>query len=194
MEIFFEDHIQECYPEEIFESSKLSKNFLCPIKFGVFRSPVIDKCGHTYCETCIKHWLDSNKKETCPLTGLLTNRDVFVPNLTLRNMIDELSVKCLHSKKGCDWSGILAEFDTHIMQNCPEVRIKCIHLLCKRYVHRRKFDAHIENCEFRPTKCEMCSNLFCFNEIEVTKIKVSSFNIVRYLVSYDEMHLCNTAL
>jgi superfamily II DNA or RNA helicase len=49
--------------------------------------PVIISSGITYERKAIQEWL--SKHNTCPLTGIVVDRAIMIPNITLRNAIEE---------------------------------------------------------------------------------------------------------
>lgn len=61
--------------------------FRCPISMDVMRSPVSLCTGVTYDRSSIQHWLDSGH-DTCPATMQTLPYKDFVPNLTLRRLIN----------------------------------------------------------------------------------------------------------
>lgn len=61
--------------------------FRCPISMDVMRSPVSLSTGVTYDRSSIQHWLDSGH-DTCPATMQTLPSKDFVPNLTLRRLIN----------------------------------------------------------------------------------------------------------
>ncbi|XP_015902826.3 U-box domain-containing protein 28 [Ziziphus jujuba] len=61
--------------------------FRCPISMDVMRSPVSLCTGVTYDRSSIQHWLDSGH-DTCPATMQTLRSKDFVPNLTLRRLIN----------------------------------------------------------------------------------------------------------
>ncbi|PQQ07590.1 U-box domain-containing protein 28-like [Prunus yedoensis var. nudiflora] len=61
--------------------------FRCPISMDVMRSPVSLSTGVTYERTSIQHWLESGH-DTCPATMQILQSKDFVPNLTLRRLIN----------------------------------------------------------------------------------------------------------
>lgn len=48
-----------CHPKEIFKNEELSLKFECPINKGILNDPFLDQCGHSFCNDCIKKWLES---------------------------------------------------------------------------------------------------------------------------------------
>lgn len=61
--------------------------FRCPISMDVMRSPVSLCTGVTYDRSSIQHWLESGH-DTCPATMQTLPSKDFVPNLTLRRLIN----------------------------------------------------------------------------------------------------------
>ncbi|KAF9682732.1 hypothetical protein SADUNF_Sadunf05G0139200 [Salix dunnii] len=61
--------------------------FHCPISLDVMNSPVSLCTGVTYDRSSIQHWLDSGH-DTCPATMQVLSSKDFVPNLTLRRLIN----------------------------------------------------------------------------------------------------------
>ena len=70
---------------------------LCPITMNVMREPVMCADGHSYERAAIKNWLATNN--TSPITGLPLDSKRLVDNITLRKMIDTLSL-CSSSRRG----------------------------------------------------------------------------------------------
>ncbi|XP_034889000.1 U-box domain-containing protein 28 [Populus alba] len=61
--------------------------FHCPISLDVMNSPVSLCTGVSYDRSSIQHWLDSGH-DTCPATMQVLSSKDFVPNLTLRRLIN----------------------------------------------------------------------------------------------------------
>ncbi|KAL6962383.1 hypothetical protein U1Q18_037340 [Sarracenia purpurea var. burkii] len=61
--------------------------FRCPISMDVMKSPVSLCTGVTYDRSSIQTWLDNGHK-TCPATMQILPSTDFIPNLTLRRLID----------------------------------------------------------------------------------------------------------
>ncbi|KAL8491490.1 hypothetical protein ACS0TY_023198 [Phlomoides rotata] len=62
--------------------------FLCPITLEIMRDPVIIATGQTYERESIQEWLDTNRG-TCPKTGQTLEHLSLVPNVALKNLIQE---------------------------------------------------------------------------------------------------------
>eukprot|EP00041_Stephanoeca_diplocostata_P032807 m.1062294 g.1062294 ORF g.1062294 m.1062294 type:complete len:890 (-) comp24214_c0_seq1:1361-4030(-) len=68
------------------------QSFKCPITQEVMRNPVCTCDGHTFERSAIEQWLI--KKDTSPLTGLSLESRTLVPNVALRNAIEEFLGGC----------------------------------------------------------------------------------------------------
>jgi hypothetical protein len=81
-EIINKENNKYNYPENI------SKNFICPISYDIFYNPVITCDGQTYEKMDILRWFMEGN-ETSPLTGKKLESLEIVPNIVLKNVIDE---------------------------------------------------------------------------------------------------------
>ncbi|KAJ6817361.1 E3 ubiquitin-protein ligase PUB23 [Iris pallida] len=70
------------------EGVEVPSFFLCPISLQIMRDPVTLSTGITYDRHSIERWLFTDEHDTCPITQTtLTDRDLIVPNHTLRRLI-----------------------------------------------------------------------------------------------------------
>lgn len=70
------------------EGIEVPSFFLCPISLQIMRDPVTLSTGITYDRESIERWLFTDEHDTCPITQTsLTDRDLIVPNHTLRRLI-----------------------------------------------------------------------------------------------------------
>lgn len=96
--MYMEDVFDEKYKKEKEKISKennkynypenISKNFVCPISYDVFYNPVITCDGQTYEKMDILRWFMEGN-ETSPLTGKKLKSLEIIPNIILKNVIDE---------------------------------------------------------------------------------------------------------
>lgn len=60
----------------------------CPICCDIFRNPVVLKCSHSFCESCLQqYWVQNRARRDCPLCRNESSDDP-VPSLTLRNLCE----------------------------------------------------------------------------------------------------------
>ena len=69
------------------DNERIPRSFICRITTRVMEDPVVGPSGCTYERSAIEEWLDTH--DTCPLTGKELTREVLVPNLNLREAIEE---------------------------------------------------------------------------------------------------------
>ena len=81
-EIIDEENSKYNFPENI------NKNFICPISYDVFYDPVTTCDGQTYERMEILKWFMEGK-ETSPLTGKELEHLEIVPNIILKNIIND---------------------------------------------------------------------------------------------------------
>ncbi|KAJ8362905.1 hypothetical protein SKAU_G00117360 [Synaphobranchus kaupii] len=64
--------------------SLLEQELSCPVCADIFQDPVVLKCSHSFCKTCLaQHWLSSGLRD-CPICRRASKEEP-VLNLTLRN-------------------------------------------------------------------------------------------------------------
>ena len=153
-----------CLPENIFINS-INSSFKCSIGNGIFNKPVVDECGHTYCQFCFEKWLKI--KKTCPQTNTSLIQQAVYPNLVVKECLDSLPVYCFLKAKGCEWNGVLEQLRDHIEKDCSEVRLWCPHAECNIYVSRNLMMAHMESCNYRLLKCEFCNEFVIQKDMPV---------------------------
>ena len=81
-------------------SYKEVKEMACNVCQDIYRNPMQTKCcTKTFCETCIKPWIDSN--HTCPFDNQpLKVEDLVVPE-ALIPVLNRQKLKCIFVSKGC---------------------------------------------------------------------------------------------
>jgi len=142
----------ECLPETMFLGD-VPPYLKCPIGFDVLHDPVYDTCGHTFCEVCIKKWLQ--QKLTCPISRKpLQNMEI--PAFALRELLDDKNVKC----QKCSWRSKLKDLKRHIQEACESVRVQCRFKNCTVYMKRKNILEHEEGCQFAPGRCEHCKIVY----------------------------------
>lgn len=59
----------------------------CPICCEIFRDPVVLKCSHSFCASCLQQYWTHGRSRNCPMCRKQSLDDP-VPSLTLRNLCD----------------------------------------------------------------------------------------------------------
>ncbi len=73
--------------EEIDLPEDLPENFKCPINMTLMRNPVSCIDGHSYERSAIEEWFQKSNKS--PLTNLVLESKILIPNHSLRKSIEE---------------------------------------------------------------------------------------------------------
>ena len=113
--------------------SRFAETIQCSICLLILNNPLMTKCGHNYCNQCLKQVIESGRKE-CPkcrktftkkrpkeslddsCVDIRNNKDVFVffKNLTLKEIIGKLKIKCDYESNGCKESVELESLSQHM--------------------------------------------------------------------------------
>ena len=128
--------------------SKFAETIQCSICLLILNNPLMTKCGHNYCNQCLKETVEKGVKSLPDCRKVFTkkrpkessdnsnvvfrrNRNVFVfsKNFTLRAMIGKLKISCDYDSNGCKESVELESLSQHMT--------RCEYRFCK-------------TCEFRP--------------------------------------------
>ena len=145
---------------------------VCMVCAKPFREPQKTQCcRQNFCESCLRRWAKKNGRRCCPHCRAEGRRFTHSLNHTLKEMVEELEVRCRHYKKGCEWAGQLRHLQRHLVSDsgCGFVEVECPNR-CKRNwlqrlwpgdvitdIKRRDLPAHLRHeCELRPYQCEHC--------------------------------------
>lgn len=63
--------------------------FICPLTLQVFDDPVMTRCGHSFERTAILEWILDQGQATCPITRVPLFPSMLVPNVALRQRIQQ---------------------------------------------------------------------------------------------------------
>lgn len=126
-------------------ASRVDRNLLCGICAGVFKKPLVTRCGHTYCEECLEEWLSAacQGDKTCPECRREVSRCSAAPVLALRGVIEELSVECENSANGCTMILKLGDLENHL-KNCGYTLVECCS--CDGMVLQSEVSEHQSKC------------------------------------------------
>ncbi|KAG5447692.1 E3 ubiquitin-protein ligase PDZRN3-B [Clonorchis sinensis] len=152
-------------------------SFLCNICQGVFISPVVTDCGHTFCAKCLEGWISAScpmPKSSCPEDNYCKRQSLRCPTcrhklsqtgdreydeksiinvvsrpvLALRNFINGLLTHCEHSSRGCTFVG-----PVEVMHS----------------------GQHHVNCAYAPVDCAGCGHTV--NQMELAEHQLHCFGI-----------------
>ncbi|XP_061078461.1 E3 ubiquitin-protein ligase TRIM35-like, partial [Conger conger] len=66
-------------------SSLLEEELSCPVCSEIFRDPVVLRCSHSVCETCLQQYWDQKGSQECPVCRKRASRSFPPLNLYLKN-------------------------------------------------------------------------------------------------------------
>eukprot|EP00794_Sanderia_malayensis_P017307 gene17307-19040_t len=148
--------------------SSVDQNLVCNICTGVMEQAVVTLCGHSFCEECLKTWLDRPDTDSCPGCRSYTSRFDLIPNISVRSMIDSLLVWCDNSERGCK---IVMRFESlrKHLEGCDYREVKCS--ACGDTMAKNELASHYKNCsvieaELKKTKKDVCSDMLSVDSLQ----------------------------
>lgn len=137
-----------------------SECFLCQ---KIIREPhQVTCCGSVFCHVCIEPLKRRNKP--CPKCKVKPFKSF--EDKRLANTLHRFEVQCSNKTQGCQWTGILENYNDHLncnpskedqLHGCEFVKIKCLH--CPQLIQRCSIQNHqSDQCPGRPFSCEYCMN------------------------------------
>ena len=137
--------------------SRFAETIQCSICLLILNNPLMTKCGHNYCNQCIKEIVENGVKSCPDCRKAFTkkrpkessdnsdvvfrrNRDVFVfsKNLKLNEIIGKLKISCDYESNGCKESVELESLSQHIT--------RCEYRFCKTCGFRPIEESDEHNC------------------------------------------------
>ena len=161
------------YDDERFEQV-ISQSFHCIICTNVFKDPIMCRHNeHLFCRACItKHLMNSQTCPTCmePLT---------VDTLTqaprgVRNILDELKIRCEFFDRGCAKFVELGDLERHVT-DCGFAPVVCSNAGCQLEVNKQDLIHHeTAVCELRRVQCHNCNELS--QEMDAMEVNLAAIN------------------
>lgn len=99
-------------------ADKTLDELICAICYAVLKNPLMtDCCQQTFCDDCITEWI--GEQNSCPNCRkvVMSSQLRPIPRL-LKNMIDELIIKCEFQRNGCSSRVTIGQL-AHHMECCP---------------------------------------------------------------------------
>lgn len=134
----------------------------CSICLLILREPyLVGCCGHNYCKVCTD--TIRAKSMPCPLCG--EQEYGVLPNKGLQRSLNELKVQCSKKSLGCEWTGELGAFSSHLnesynthtqLEGCDYVEVECKHGCSGRFARKLVSNHQEEKCPQRPFCCDYC--------------------------------------
>ena len=84
----------------------------------------------------------------------------------MQRELDALLVFCKYKNLGCEWQGVLKEWEGH-SEGCKFKGVSCPFSGCEQMLLTSELEQHKLECSFRPSQCEYCKLQLQFHELEV---------------------------
>ncbi|KAL1924522.1 uncharacterized protein VTP21DRAFT_4176 [Calcarisporiella thermophila] len=85
--LMFNDEASSTEASEAVDTSRMDKDFLCPICLQIIKEAFMTRCGHSYCYLCITKHLEH--RQDCPTCGASVVREQIYPNFLLNRLLEK---------------------------------------------------------------------------------------------------------
>ncbi|CAF1490225.1 unnamed protein product, partial [Didymodactylos carnosus] len=157
------DQQQRSHGYYIANRDTVDVKYICPLCRLLIREPVqILSCGDRTCQNC----LNSNIGQTefrCPSCKKVATKSDVIIDRGFKRDIEQLTVICYRKIQGCQWSGRLKDYQTHIDQSHSN-------LICdyrkERFSDIVTLNEHkLEHCEKASVECPLSKYGCCSTNI-----------------------------
>ncbi|KAI1796494.1 hypothetical protein LXA43DRAFT_622017 [Ganoderma leucocontextum] len=131
-------------------------NLVCCICRSPFIEPCTTRtCSHTFCYDCIAQAIHINRQ--CPIDRApLSLRDLAPADPVIRNLVDELIVRCPQQSLGCSYTCQRLLLPGHLNDVCQYIQLPCPQEHCSQPILRR--DVKLHRCSEPSTDTSATSN------------------------------------
>ena len=160
------------YEDELFQYP-VGPSMHCCICTNVIKDPVMCHNEHIFCRACITtHLMYSQTCPTCMLP--LTAETLRQATRSIRNMLDELSIRCKFFDRGCRKFVQLGDLERHVA-DCGFAPAVCSNEGCRLEVNKQDLLHHeTAVCELRIVKCHSCNDMK--REMDTMKVKLAAMD------------------
>ena len=93
--------------ERFINRNSVIDELICSICTDVLENPVQTPCQHSFCNDCIKVWVEDGKS-SCPVDRQALDSKDLKPARILQQLLNNLIIKCKHFHDGCS---LMARFE-----------------------------------------------------------------------------------
>ncbi|KAI0645351.1 hypothetical protein C8Q79DRAFT_688850 [Trametes meyenii] len=117
-------------------------NLVCCICRSPFVEPCTTRtCYHTFCYECISQAITVNRH--CPIDRTpLSLHDLAPADPVIRNLVDELVVKCPQERLGCTYNCQRLLLSVHLRDSCQYTQVNCQRQGCVRRFLKKDAEEH----------------------------------------------------
>ena len=146
------------YNYQFVDEEKLPDECTCPICTLVQREAhQVICCGKIYCKSCLDELKSKSDYFKCPnCRSSLHGENKYFPDKNTITKIRHFAIYCNKKGKGCQWEGLLKDFEEGHLLKCPYQIIVCSNK-CGVTLQRQELDRHLEEeCPRRQFTCPLC--------------------------------------
>lgn len=145
---------------------------VCLICHCPFSDPIELQCDHIFCGECLQTWEAQQAQQqhprtetekSCPTCRTKYTDTRAVPKI-ISSMLDELIVKCPHTKAGCNWVEQRSNVKDHVMLYCEYTPVACSSFDCRHHIAQKDFH---KGCLHYTVSCEQCHTSMMKKDLEV---------------------------
>jgi hypothetical protein len=103
-------------------------------------------------------------EKKCPTCRTRYTDTRAVPKI-ISSMLDELMVKCPHTKAGCTWVDHRSNVSDHVMLYCVYTPVACSSFDCRHHIAQKDFH---KGCLHYTVSCEQCHTSMMKKDLEVS--------------------------
>ncbi len=141
----------------------VEKELICALCSKVFESPVVGKCGHTFCSICLER--AAKRQIDCPTCGGAVTKDGSAASTELVEELGKLSIHCEHRSSGCETVVPLKALPAHATKECAFRMVPCENRGCKATSPLNELESHMDNCEYRLVECKVCKTRTIYKDM-----------------------------
>ena len=158
------------YEDELFQYP-VGRSLHCCICTNVIKDPVMCQNEHIFCRACITTHLMNF--QTCPnCMQPLTVETLRQAPRGIRDMLDELSIRCEFFNRGCRKFVQLGDLERHVA-DCGFAPAVCSNEGCRLEVNKQDLLHHeTAVCELRRVKCHSCNDIR--REMDTMKVDLAA--------------------
>ena len=146
------------YDYQFVDEKKLPDECTCPICTLVQREAhQVICCGKIYCKSCLDELKSKSDYFNCPnCRNSLEGEHKYFPDKNMISKIRHFAIYCDNKDKGCQWEGLLKDFEEGHLPKCPYQIIECSNE-CEAKIQRQELDRHLKDeCPRRRFTCPFC--------------------------------------
>ena len=146
------------YDYQFVDEKKLPDECTCPICTLVQRDAhQVICCGKIYCKSCLDELKRKGDNFDCPnCRNSLEGEHKYFPDKNMISKIRHFAIYCDNKDKGCQWEGLLKDFEVGHFPECPYQIIGCSNN-CGKNLQRQELKRHLEEeCPRRWFTCPFC--------------------------------------